>query len=189
MNYLVFDIETTEPVGPGPLTDMDISVISVYNSQDKKMHSFLEKDFGKMWKMFEETDAIVGYNSDHFDIPILNKYYPGDLTQIKSIDMLVSIKESFGRRVKLDSIAEATLGTKKSGHGLQAVEWWKEGEIDKIIKYCEDDVWITKDVFEFALENGYLKLKDFNGETIKIPVDTSKWSEQEDSSMTHSMGF
>jgi hypothetical protein len=25
---------------------------------------------------------LVGYNSEHFDIPILNKYYPGDLTEI-----------------------------------------------------------------------------------------------------------
>jgi DEAD/DEAH box helicase domain-containing protein len=189
MNYLVFDIETTDAVGPGPLTDMDISVVSIYNSKDQKIYSFLEKDFGKMWKMFEETDAIIGYNSDHFDIPILNKYYAGDLTQIKSIDMLVSIKESFGKRVKLDSIAEATLGAKKSAHGLQAVEWWKEGKIDEIIEYCEMDVEITQKVFQYALDNKHLKLKDFTGKTINIPIDTSNWMEKDDSGMTHTMGF
>jgi DEAD/DEAH box helicase domain-containing protein len=189
MNYLVFDIETTDAVGPGEITDMDISVISIYNSKDQSMQSFLEKDFGKMWKLFEETDAIVTYNGNHFDIPILNKYYSGDLTQIKSIDMLVSIKESFGRRVKLDDIAAATLGTKKSAHGLQAVEWWKEGKIQEIIDYCEVDVKITKDVFEFAKENGFVKLKDFTGKTIQIPLDTSSWVEKDDSSMTFSMGF
>jgi DEAD/DEAH box helicase domain-containing protein len=189
MKYLVFDIETTEAVGPGPITNLNISVISVYNSEDGKIHSFLEKDFGKMWKMFEETDAIVGYNSEHFDIPILNKYYPGDLSQIKSIDILVSIKESFGKRVKLDSIAEATLGTKKIAQGLKAVEWWKEGKIDEIIKYCEMDVEITQKVFQYALDNKHLKLKDFTGKIIDIPLDTSSWEESEDSGMTHTMGF
>lgn len=189
MNYLVFDIETTEGVGPGELTDMDISVVSIYNSKDKSMESFLVEDFGRMWKLFEQTDIIVGYNIDHFDIPILNKYYSGDLTQIKSIDILTSIKDSFGRRVKLDDVAKATLGTNKTSHGLQAVEWWKEGKIKEIIEYCEADVRITRDVFEFAKENGFLKLKDFTGEIVRIPIDTSSWEEKDDGNMTFSMGF
>ena len=49
--------------------------------------------------------------------------------------ILKEIKNSFGRRMKLDQIAEATLGTKKSGHGLEAVEWWKKGEKEKVKKY------------------------------------------------------
>jgi len=189
MNYLIFDIETTDAVGPGEITNMDISVISIYCSKDKTMHSFLEKDFGKMWKLFEEADALVTYNGEHFDIPILNKYYSGDLTQIKSIDILVFIKESFGRRVKLDDIAAATLGAGKTAHGLQAVEWWKEGKIKEIIEYCEADVKITNDIFEFAMQNGFLKLKDYTGKIIDIRIDTSTWSKKDDSAMSFSMGF
>ena len=93
MNYLVFDIETTEAVGPGEITDLNISVVSVYTSQNKEIQSFTVDEFGKMWELFENADAIIGYNSEHFDIPILNKYYPGDLSQIKSIDILKSIKD------------------------------------------------------------------------------------------------
>lgn len=193
MNYLVFDIETKntfQDVGSNKAEDLDISVISVYNSADQSMQSFTEEDFAKMWPLFESTDAIVGYNSEHFDIPLLNKYYPGDLNKIKSIDLMVYIRESLGRRPKLDDIAEATLGKKKIAHGLEAVKWWNEGKIDKIIKYCEEDVFITHDVFKFALENGFVKLKDFRGETIEIRLDTSSWKEKdEDVSMTHSMGF
>ena len=55
----------------------------------------------------------MGYNSNHFDIPLLNKYYPGDLTRIKSIDLLEEIRKSLGRRLRLDSVAEATIGAKK----------------------------------------------------------------------------
>jgi DEAD/DEAH box helicase domain-containing protein len=189
MNYLVFDIETTDAVGPGEITDMDISVISIYNSKDQSMQSFVEKDFGKMWKLFEETDAIVTYNGEHFDIPILNKYYSGDLTQIKSIDILVSIKESFGRRVILDDVAAATLGTNKTAPGLQAVEWWKEGKIKEIIEYCEADVKITSDVFSFVKDNGFIKLKDYTGKIIQIPINTKSWDIKDDAKMTFSMGF
>jgi len=75
-----------------------------------------------------------------FDTPILNRYYSGDLTKIGSLDLLSEIKKSLGHRIKLDSVAEATLGRKKTGHGLEAMTWWKQGRFDDVIKYCTEDV-------------------------------------------------
>lgn len=184
MNYIVFDIETQnifQEVGSSDPADLDISVISLYNSVDNSMKSFLIEDFAQMWPIFEATDAIIGYNSDHFDIPLLNKYYTGDLNQIKSIDILADIKKSYGKRPKLDDVAAATLGKAKISHGLQAVEWWKTGEIDKIKKYCEEDVLITKNLFEFILENKHVKLKDkITNKIIEIPINTSDWIKKDD---------
>lgn len=192
MNYLVFDIETKnifQDVGSNNPADLDISVISVYNSKTDKIESFLEEDLLKMWPAFETTDAIIGYNSEHFDIPLLNKYYPGDLNQIKSIDLMVYIRESLGRRPKLDDIASATLNIKKSGHGLEAVKWWKEGKIEEIKKYCEDDVKITKDLYHFALKNKFVKLRDFSGKIIQIDLNTDDWNKKTEASLTHSLPF
>jgi DEAD/DEAH box helicase domain-containing protein len=132
---------------------------------------------------------LVGYNSDHFDIPLLNKYYPGDLTKLKSLDLLVEIKGALGRRLRLDTIAEATLGAKKSGHGLQAVEWWRDGKGDLVRTYCEDDVRLTKELYDYALKNGKLKYKDF-GETRTIKLDTSSWEVlEEQAALTHTLPF
>lgn len=192
MNYLVFDTETKntfQDVGSNNAADLDISVISIYDSQENKISSFLEKDFSKMWSLFEKTDVIVGYNSEHFDIPLLNKYYSGDLNQIKSIDLMVYIRESLGRRPKLDDIASATLNTNKSAHGLEAVKWWKEGKIENIIKYCEKDVEITKNLYEFALKNKFVKLRDFSGKTIQIDLNTETWEKKEEFSLTSSLPF
>jgi DEAD/DEAH box helicase domain-containing protein len=192
MNYIVFDIETQnifQEVGSSDPADLDISVVSVYDSKTKKVQSFTIEEFSEMWPLFENTDAMIGYNSNHFDIPLLNKYYSGDLNQIKSIDLLADIRKSFGRRPKLDDVAAATLGKGKISHGLQAVEWWKTGEIDKIKKYCEEDVMITKEVYEHARDKGHVKLKDkFTNEIIEIPVDSSDWKAGEnDSKVTRSL--
>jgi DEAD/DEAH box helicase domain-containing protein len=183
MKYIVFDIETQntfDEVGSSNPADLDISVISVYNSETGIVKSFLQENFSEMWPLFRETEAMIGYNSNHFDIPLLNKYYKretgSDLTKIKSIDIMQSIKESFGRRVKLDDIANATLGKNKIAHGLEAVKWWKQGKIDEIIKYCEEDVLITHQVFLYAKENKILKLKDYiSGKIINIPINTENW--------------
>ena len=105
---------------------------------------------------------MIGYNNDSFDTRILNKYYSGDLSKIASIDLLAEIKNSLGRRLKLDSVAEATLGRKKTGHGLEAMEWWKQGRYQDVINYCTEDVRITKDIYDYAIKNGFIKYKDID---------------------------
>ncbi len=191
MRYIVFDLETQntfQDVGSNDSTALDISVGTFYDSQTEKYTTVTIDELQQIWPLLEQADALVGYNSNHFDIPLLNKYYPGDLTTIKSIDLLDEIRKSLGRRLRLDSVAEATIGAKKSSNGLQAVRWWREGKIDEIKKYCEQDVKVTKKIFDYALKNNHVKFKDGSRKR-EIPLDTSNWLVKEESSMTHSLLF
>jgi len=189
MRKITLDIETTA-AAPGRVdpSSMELAMICIHDSETDSFDSFTQEELPRLWPILEHSDALIGYNSDHFDIPILNKYYPGDLTQIKSIDILSSIRESLGRRLKLDSVAEATLGKKKIGSGLDSVRWWQEGKIDKVREYCIEDVRITKQVYEYALKKGNLKYMDF-GEKRVIPIDTSRWEESGTTAMNHTIPF
>lgn len=192
MRKVVFDIETKnvfEDVGSNDPSLLDISVVGIYDYERDVYESYLEKDFGKLWPVIEKASVLIGYNSNHFDIPLLNKYYPGDLTRIKSVDLLHEIRQAFGRRMKLDQVAEGTLNIRKSGFGLQAIHWWKTGEVDKIIKYCLDDVKITKELYEYALKNNELKFKE-GGKIIPIKLETGHWETGHDeASLTHTLPF
>jgi DEAD/DEAH box helicase domain-containing protein len=191
MKKIVFDIETSDlfsDVGINDPTALNLSVIGIYDYEKDTYQHFLQDDLPKLWPILESADLIIGYNSDHFDIPLLNKYYNGDLTKIKSLDMLREIKNSFGRRMKLDQIAEGTLGLNKSGIGTQATIWWKQGEYQKVIDYCMDDVKLTKNIYDYARANNKLIFKE-GGELITIPLDTSKWEEKEESAITHTLPF
>lgn len=194
MRKITFDVETRNlfsDVNSNDSVALDISVVCLHDSETDTYHSFFQEDFPKLWPFFEKADMIITFNGDHFDIPLLNKYYSGDLTKIKSLDLLAEVKNSLGRRIKLDTIAEATLGVKKSGHGLEAVEWWKKGEVEKIIKYCIEDVKITKQIYDYAMKNGKLKYKDLGiGGVIKdIKLDTSKWEVKNAGAMTFTLPF
>ena len=72
--------------------------------------------------------------------------------------------------LKLDAIAQATLGAGKSADGLMAVEWWKKGEIQKIIDYCIQDVKVTRDVFQFGRQNGFVKIQNGENSQTQVPV-------------------
>lgn len=191
MRKIVFDIETKNTfreVGSREAEDLDISLLAIYDSKTDEYSSFLEDDLQELWPILESADSLIGYNSDHFDIPLLNKYYPGDLTKLKSVDLMKEIQNSLGRRLKLDDVAKATLGEQKSGHGLQAITWWKEGKVDKVRKYCIQDVKVTKRVYDYAMENEHIKYPE-GGDVRKVPLKTDEWEEPNGGAMTHSMGF
>jgi DEAD/DEAH box helicase domain-containing protein len=148
---------------------MELALVGIHDSETDSYSSYLEEDLGKLWPILEKTDMLVGYNSDHFDIPLLNKYYPGDLSKIKSVDLLKEIRASLGRRIKLDDVAEATLGKNKTAHGLEAVVWWRNGEKDKVVKYCLEDVKITKELYELAKKQKHLNIPDrYTGVLTKV---------------------
>ncbi len=194
MRKITFDVETRNlfaDVNSNESTALDISVVCIHDSQTDTYSSYLQEDFPKLWPILEQADMLITFNGDHFDIPLLNKYYSGDLTKMKSLDLLVEVRNSLGRRIKLDTIAEATLGVRKSGHGLEAVEWWKNGEVEKIIKYCIEDVKITKQLYDYALKNGILKYKDLGigGAIRDIKLKTDHWESKAPSAMTFTLPF
>jgi len=177
MRRLVFDIETLDmfkDVGSNDPADLTLSVVGVFDSESELYSTYLLPELGRLWPMIESTDMLITFNGDHFDIPLLNKYYPGDLLKIKSLDLLKEMQKSAGRRMKLDQIAEGTLGVNKSGDGLLAIKLWREGKIEELKKYCLDDVRITKDLYEYALQNGKLIFKE-GPNMNEVKLDTSEW--------------
>lgn len=191
MKYLVFDIETTNTfrhISDKNVRDLNIAIVGAYDSTDNSYTSYTVEELPQFWPRVEQTEALVGFNSDTFDIPLLDKYYPGDLLAFKSIDLLKSVQESLGRRLRLNNLAEATLNEGKSADGLKAIEWWQQGEVDKVREYCLQDVKVTKDLFEFAQENGYVAYKDLT-EKKKIKLNTESWKHQPDTALTQTLGF
>lgn len=188
---ITFDIETSNifsEVGSSDPAALDLALLAIHDSKTNTFDSFLKEDLPRLWKILEETDILVGYNSEHFDIPLLNKYYPGDLTQIKSLDLLKELHRALGRRVKLDAVAEGTLGEGKSSHGLQSIKWWREGKIEEVRQYCIQDVAITRKVFDYALTNRALRFKELN-KIKEIKLDTSAWLNTHKATLTHTLGF
>lgn len=191
MRTVVFDIETANWItdtGSSNPADLTIAIVCIYDSETDSYSSYLEQELPALWPILERTDILVGYNSDHFDIPLLNKYYPGDLTKIKSVDVMAEIHKAFGRRLRLDAVAEGTLGTKKSGHGSQSVQWWRAGEVEKVRQYCLKDVEITKRIFDHALANGAVKYKEL-GKSHEVKLDVSKWLTPASAPMTFTLGL
>ena len=85
MRKIVFDIETKNvfsDVGKYDPVLLDIAIIAIHDSETDQYSTFLENELGQLWPILERADMLIGFNSEHFDVPLLNKYYPGDLSKI-----------------------------------------------------------------------------------------------------------
>ncbi len=185
MFEVIFDIETKTFFDEAGTTDpskLGVSIVSLYhreidsefNEKSGEMLSFWEKDLDKMWKFFQEADRIIGFNSNHFDVPALKDYAPSNFAKLPHFDILEHVREAFGHRASLNSVAKATLGELKVDSGANAVKYFKAGDPESLRKlqyYCEADVMITKKVYDFGLKNKYLNLVDFWNTERKIQVD------------------
>lgn len=172
---VVLDIETQntfQDVGAYNPALLKVSLVGCYFYETDTFEAFLEPDLPKLWPRLERADRVIGYNLFGFDYPCLQTYYTGDFRKIPTIDLMVEIEKRIGFRVKLDDVAIATLGVGKSGHGLQAVEFWKKGEIDQLRDYCLQDVRVTRDVYDHALSKQEVCYTDRAGQphVVALPI-------------------
>jgi DEAD/DEAH box helicase domain-containing protein len=191
MRKIFFDIETSnifQEVGSRNPANLNLSIMAIYDSETEEYSSYLQEELPKLWPIFENAGMLIGFYSDKFDIPLLDKYYPGDLTKIKHLDLLAEIKKVLGRSVSLGKLAEGTLGAKKGGDGLQATNWWKKGEIEKVRKYCIQDVKVTKEIYDYAVKYGKLKFKE-DGRIHEFDIDGGEWEKGGKNSITHTLPF
>jgi DEAD/DEAH box helicase domain-containing protein len=70
----------------------------------------------------------------------------------------------------LDNLAAATLAMTKSADGLQAVRWYKQGRIQEILDYCQQDVEVTRKLYEYGQQYKHLKYRDRSYREQMVPV-------------------
>jgi DEAD/DEAH box helicase domain-containing protein len=111
--------------------------------------------------VLQTADQIIGYNIKDFDFEVIQPYLNFNIMEVPYLDLLAEIEKVLHHRIKLDIVAQGTLGTGKSGNGLEAILYYQNGRMDLLKKYCLDDVKITKQVYDYVLKNEKLLYKDF----------------------------
>ena len=174
LRYAVLDIETRrsakEVGGWNRAKQMGVSCVVVYDSKNSIYKEYLQDDIKLLCKDLKKFDLVIGFNIIRFDYKVLSGLTSFDFDSLPTLDLLLKIHERLGYRLSLDRLATVTLGVSKSADGLMALEWWKQGEIDKILKYCRQDVKITRDLYLYGKQNRFLVFKNKAGNRVRVPV-------------------
>ena len=173
---LYFDLETqrsAEEVGGWYNAHlMMVSVAVIYDSLEERFYVYQEDQIEQLFEHFHKADLVIGFNLKRFDYAVLTPYTSQNLDQIPTFDILEDIFGRLGYRLSLDHLVKETLHKEKSGDGLQALEWFKSGKIDRLTEYCKQDVALTRDLFLDGLEKGYIVYRDKKvDERVRLVVD------------------
>lgn len=187
-SMVVFDLETQkgfdEVGGRENLHLLKVSVGCIYDFASSTYICYTEAEVNKLIDALFSSNCVIGFNLLQFDFKVLEPYLEPSskrkFSNISTIDMLEETRKELGFRVSLNSFASSTLSGKdgkveKIANGLQALEWWKSGEIEKIKEYCKHDVELTRRLYEYGRNNGYLYYWDKKRDA-KLPVRASWYS-------------
>ena len=160
-DIIVFDIETkkefAEIGGRDHPERLGVSALGAYSYNENAYRVFEEHELKEFEKMLTNTGLLIGFNSNHFDIPVLQPYVSIDLRKIRSLDMMDAVVRGVGFRVSLDNLARTTVNAAKSADGLQALAWFREGRIQEVKDYCLKDVEVTRKLYEHGKEKGQIR--------------------------------
>jgi DEAD/DEAH box helicase domain-containing protein len=145
--------------------------LAVAHTEEEGFLTFTEANVSELVELLKGADLVVGFNHVRFDYEVLSAYTRARLRALPNLDILLHVQAALGFRLKLDHLAEFTLGRKKSGDGLDSVRWFREGRMDLIERYCRDDVEITRDLYRFGLEHGHLLYRREGRGVSEIAVD------------------
>lgn len=174
-NIVVFDLETqrdlAEVGGRDFLNRVGVSVGVSYTLASGRFHHYLEHELDILVAQLRAASLVVGFNVKAFDYPVLQAYTAFDLASLPTCDIMEHIQRALGYRVTLDSLAQQTLGLRKSADGRMALRWWRDGQIDLIRDYCQQDVDVTRRLYEYGRDHGYLWTWDRRRQQrVRVPV-------------------
>lgn len=175
-DFVYFDLETqrsaNEVGGWENAEKMGVSLAVTYSTARGTFEIYGEKDVDLLVRELQRADCVVGFNVAEFDYKVLRHYSLFDFSQVPTLDLLITLKTALGTRVRLDDVAEASLGFGKTSSGDQALKWWKQGKILEIAEYCCYDVKATRAVHEYGIRNGHVLITDKATRLKKqVPVD------------------
>lgn len=165
LKKIVLDLETQnlfqDVGGRGKNHLLKVSLCGIYDYTTDRYTMYEEAELPKLAPILQTADQIIGFNIKDFDFEVLQPYMNFNLSDIPYYDLLEEINKVLGHRIKLESVAQATLGNGKSGDGKEAVLYYRNGRMDLLKKYCQDDVRITRLIYEYALKNQKIIYRDY----------------------------
>ena len=174
MNTVFFDLETQrtfdEVGGRHNIRQLGLSAAVTYSTASAQFQRYTEATVADLIAELKAADLVVGFNVLRFDYEVLRAYTDETFAGVNTVDMLDHIHRQLGFRVSLDNLAGATLGAAKSADGLQAVRWYRQGRIEEILDYCQQDVEVTRQLYEYGKTQKHLKFLDRNYRTKMVQV-------------------
>jgi DEAD/DEAH box helicase domain-containing protein len=176
MSRLVLDIETQFFGNEVPRRENKVAVAGYMDIDRGCVYEFVtEPELPTLFERMDAADLVIGHNLLAFDYAVLSQYHAEDVRkryERKTLDTLADLKRRHGRRLSLDALADATLAKRKVVVAEGVPMLWRTGRLLDVVERNRSDVELTRDVYLFGRQFGYVGARDPDGAGfVQLEVD------------------
>lgn len=149
---------------------LGLGVAVTYDTQSGRVQVYTEETVQALVASLRAADLVLGFNTRDFDYQVLQPYTDVSLATLPTLALLDDVQQALGFRLSLRHLVKETLGRERPDEALQTLEWFQEGERERIVQQCRRDVELLQALVRHGVETGSLWYRDQTGVRTAVPV-------------------
>jgi DEAD/DEAH box helicase domain-containing protein len=139
---------------------LGLGVAVTYNTQDGQYRTYTAETVEDLLVSLGQADLIIGFNLRDFDYQVLQPYTSISLTALPTVAILDEVQQALGYRLSFSHLVQEILGVDRPDESLQTLQWFRQGNRDRIVQYCRRDIAHLRALVQHGGHAGHLMYRD-----------------------------
>lgn len=149
---------------------LGLGVAVTYVTREGRYNVYTAETFAALLASLREADLVIGFNTRDFDYQVLQPYTDVPLATLPTLAVLDEVQQTLGFRLSLRHLVKETLGIERPNDSLRTLQWYQEGERERIVQQCRRDLELLRELVRYGTDTGTVFYRDQAGVRTAVPV-------------------
>jgi len=149
---------------------LGLGVAVTYDTQEGRYNVYTAETVAALLASLREADLVIGFNTRDFDYQVLQPYTDVPLATLPTLAVLDEVQRTLGFRLSLRHLVKETLGIERPDDSLRTLQWYQEGERERIVQQCRRDLELLRELVRYGTGTGTVFYRDQAGVRTAVPV-------------------
>jgi DEAD/DEAH box helicase domain-containing protein len=149
---------------------LGLGVAVTYDTREARYNVYTAETVAALLASLREADLVIGFNTRDFDYQVLQPYTEAPLATLPTLAVLDEVQRALGFRLSLRHLVKETLGVERPDDSLRTLQWYQEGERERIVQQCRRDLELLRALVRYGTGTGTVFYRDQAGVRTAVPV-------------------
>ena len=149
---------------------LGLGVAVTYDTREGRYNVYTAETVAALLASLREADLVIGFNTRDFDYQVLQPYTEVPLATLPTLAVLDEVQHTLGFRLSLRHLVKETLGIERPDDSLRTLQWYQEGERERIVQQCRRDLELLRELVRYGTGTGTVFYRDQAGVRTAVPV-------------------
>jgi len=149
---------------------LGLGMAVTYDTREGRYNVYTAETVAALLASLREADLVIGFNTRDFDYQVLQPYTDVPLATLPTLAVLDEVQRTLGFRLSLRHLVKETLGLERPDDSLRTLQWYQEGERERIVQQCRRDLELLRELVRYGTGTGTVFYRDQAGVRTAVPV-------------------